>query len=274
MHAHHMNPLKAQELLLAQSIIINNEKTTDYITMWFDGMLDKLCEMTGQRTYFASLGSMIYDISEKTKVKRGLFRYNYKKTVIRYDTDPLKHTIHVDLYLFDDVLKVSAGCYNSVISFTFNGNTSIRNIENGLTCNSYFMATTYIPNREAGMSRDRILTKVTGELMDFIAIMLFSVMRRKTIIQHPNHTVFPNAAKTNTTHSKRKVNDLSFENVTIDETKKTPVYKNINRSRGHIDHQYFVRGHYRHYKSGIVVYIQPQVRCKDKPPRVLAESEV
>lgn len=38
------------------------------------------------------------------------------------------------------------------------------------------------------------------------------------------------------------------------------------RKHGKPSHEYGVRGHYRHYKSGKVVWIKPQTRCKGRAP--------
>ena len=107
MSGYYLNPLSAQELLLAQSIIIKNETTVEYIRMWFDSMLDVLCDTLEKDSYIVDLGSMIYDIAVKSKVKHGLFRYSNKETIIRYAVNPDKHTVKVDLYMFDDALKVA-----------------------------------------------------------------------------------------------------------------------------------------------------------------------
>lgn len=254
------NPLVAQELLLSRSIVVKNKETADYIMMWFDTMLDKLQDITGVNAIDASLGSMIYDIAERTKIKRGLFRYGYKKTIIRFDVDPYLHTVLVDLYLFDDVLKVAPGCYNSVVRLNLNKDISIAGFQRILKKHSYFHATVIVPNREKGMCRYEVTNTVVGELVDFIAIMLFSVMRRKTITS-VSQIVMPPKRKN------RPRNTTPSDLVTIDETKKTPIYKNINRKRGPVDHQYTVRGHYRHYKSGHVTYVSSYVCCKNKPKK-------
>ena len=263
MSGYYLNPLSAQELLLARSIVIKNETTVEYIRMWFDSMLDVLCCALDKDSYDVDLGSMIYDIAEKSKVKHGLFRYSDKETIIRYVADPHKHTVKVDLYMFDDVLKDALGCYNTTVRFEFGKWTTIGNIRHSLLKNPYFKRTTMKPNEQLGMTRNEVLDIVTGELMDFIAIMLFSVIRRRTLPAQAHNTLASNEPRKQIIHHRET--SAKYDNVMIDETKRSPIYTNINRRRGPIDHQYSVRGHFRHYKSGRVIYIEPYIRCKDKP---------
>lgn len=262
MSGYYLNTLSAQELLLAQSIVIENETTVEYIRMWFDSMLDVLCDTLGKSSYNVDLGSMIYDIAEKSKVKHGLFRYNDKETIIRYVVDQYKHTVLVDLYMFDDVLKVAQGCYNTTVRFELGKNTTIKGLRYGLLDNPYFKRATMKPNEKLGMTRNDIIDIVTGEVMDFIAIMLFSVIRRRTIHAYHNDSTSSGPRKPIIHH--RELSE-KYNNVTIDETKRSPIYTNINRRRGPIDHQFAVKGHFRHYKSGRVIYIEPYIRCKNKP---------
>ena len=263
MSGYYLNPLSAQELLLAQSIVIKNETTVEYIRMWFDSMLDVLCDTLEKDSYIVDLGSMIYDISGKSKVKHGLFRYSNKETIIRYAVDQLKHTIKVDLYMFDDVLKVAPGCYNSVVRFEFGKGTTIGSIRHGLYKNAYFKRNVMKPNEQIGMTRKEVVDIVTGELMDFIAIMLFSVIKRRTLPEHVHHESTSSDPNRTTIHHRETL--AKYDNIAIDETKRSPIYTNINRRRGPIDHQFSVKGHFRHYKSGRVIYIEPYIRCKDKP---------
>lgn len=263
MAGYYLNPLSAQELLLAQSIVIKNETTVEYIRMWFDSMLDVLCDTLEKDSYIVDLGSMIYDISEKSKVKHGLFRYSNKETIIRYAVDPHKYTIKVDLYMFDDALKVAPGCYNSVVRFEFGKGTTIGSIRHGLYKNPYFKRNVMKPNEQLGMTRKEVVDIVTGEIMDFIAIMLFSVIKRRTLPVQDHHESTSSETKRTIIHHRETL--AKYDNIAIDETKRSPIYTNINRRRGPIDHQFSVKGHFRHYKSGRVIYIEPYIRCKDKP---------
>lgn len=260
---YYLNPLSAQELLLARSIVIKNETTVEYIRMWFDNMLDILCDTLSEDSHDVSLGSMIYDIAEKTKVKHGLFRYSDKETVIRYVADQHKHTIRVDLYMFDDMLKVAPGCYNTAVRFEFGKGTTIGHIRYGLYKNPYFKRNVMKPNEQLGMTRNEVVDIVTGELMDFIAIMLFSVIKRRTLPAQTYHESTSSEPKRTIIHHRET--SAKYDNIAIDETKRSPIYTNINRRRGPIDHQFSVKGHFRHYKSGRVIYIEPYIRCKDKP---------
>lgn len=260
---YYLNPLSAQELLLARSIVIKNETTVEYIRMWFDNMLDILCDTLSEDSHDVSLGSMIYDIAEKTKVKHGLFRYSDKETVIRYVADQHKHTIRVDLYMFDDMLKVAPGCYNTAVRFEFGKRTTIGHIRYGLYKNPYFKRNVMKPNEQLGMTRNEVVDIVTGELMDFIAIMLFSVIKRRTLPVQDHHESTSSEPKRTIIHHRETL--AKYDNIAIDETKQSPIYTNINRRRGPIDHQFSVKGHFRHYKSGRVIYIEPYIRCKDKP---------
>lgn len=263
MSGYYLNPLSAQELLLAQSIVIKNETTVEYIRMWFDSMLDALCDTLKKDCYIVDLGSMIYDIAEKSKVKHGLFRYSNKETIIRYAVDPHKHTIKIDLYMFDDVLKVAPGCYNSAVRFEFGKGTTIGSIRYGLYKNAYFKRNVMKPNEQLGMTRDEVVGIVTGELMDFIAIMLFSVIKRRTLPVQVHHESTSSEPRKQIIHHRETM--AKYDNIAIDETKRSPIYTNINRRRGPIDHQFAVKGHFRHYKSGRVIYIEPYIRCKNKP---------
>lgn len=260
---YYLNPLSAQELLLARSIVIKNETTVEYIRMWFDNMLDILCDTLSEDSHDVSLGSMIYDIAEKTKVKHGLFRYSDKETVIRYVADQHKHTIRVDLYMFDDMLKVAPGCYNTAVRFEFGKGTTIGSIRHGLYKNPYFKRNVMKPNEQLGMTRKEVVDIVTGEIMDFIAIMLFSVIKRRTLPEQDRHESSSSESKRTIIHHRETL--AKYDNIAIDETKRSPIYTNINRRRGPIDHQFSVKGHFRHYKSGRVIYIEPYIRCKDKP---------
>ena len=263
MSGYYLNPLSAQELLLAQSIVIKNETTVEYIRMWFDSMLDVLCDTLEKDCYIVDLGSMIYDIAGKSKVKHGLFRYSNKETIIRYAVDQFKHTIKVDLYMFDDVLKVAPGCYNSAVRFEFGKGTTIGGIRHGLYKNPYFKRNVMKPNEQIGMTRKEVVDIVTGEIMDFIAIMLFSVIKRRTLPEQVHHESTSSESNRTTVHHRETL--AKYDNIAIDETKRSPIYTNINRRRGPIDHQFSVKGHFRHYKSGRVIYIEPYIRCKDKP---------
>lgn len=263
MSGYYLNPLSAQELLLAQSIVVKNDTTVEYIRMWFDGMLDVLTDTLGKDSYIVDLGSMIYDISEKNKVKHGLFRYSNKETIIRYAVDLHKHMIKVDLYMFDDALKTAPGCYNTAVRFEFGRGTTIANIRYGLFKNPYFKRTIMKPNEQLGMTRNEVVDIITGELMDFIAIMLFSVIKRRTIPVQAHHDSTSSEPRKQIIHHREL--SAKYDNVTIDETKRSPIYTNINRRHSPIDHQCPVRGHFRHYKSGRVIYIEPYIRCKDKP---------
>lgn len=99
-------PLTAYDFDSLRSIVIKNDITMNYINSWFDTMLDILSEAVHYPVGGMYLGSMIYDIAEKSKIKRGLFRYSYKKSIIRFAIHKETHEIELDLYLFDDLLPV------------------------------------------------------------------------------------------------------------------------------------------------------------------------
>lgn len=79
-------PLASQDLVSLKSIIIKNEITMDYINSWFDTMLDVLSDAVHYPARHVHLGSMIYDIAEKSKIEYGLFRYSYKESIIKRTT--------------------------------------------------------------------------------------------------------------------------------------------------------------------------------------------
>lgn len=125
------NSLTGQDMVLLRSIIIRNQETMDCINCWFDGMLDKLAELTTSDAQHASLGPMIVDIAKKSKIKHGLLRYSYKDTIVKFTIDDKTNTVIIELYLFDDKLKESLGCWNSVVWMQLGKDTTLHGIYNG-----------------------------------------------------------------------------------------------------------------------------------------------
>lgn len=256
--------LTGQDLMLLRSIIVKNEETMNCIDSWFDGMLDKLAEFSMSTAQHASLGPMIVDIAKKSKIKHGLLKYSYKDTVVKFTVDDKTNTVVCELYLFEDRLKEALGCWNSVIWVRLGKHTTLHDLRYCIRYNQFTYGSCIKPNMEAGMTRSEVLNIITDEITDFIAVMLFSVMKRKpqaTTKTVESHIVY-SKQRSHTSHAQ--------EDIVVDETKKTPVYHNINRERaehGPMKYQYVVRAHYRHYKSGAVAYIHEQIRCKDKPKK-------
>ena len=257
------NSLTGQDMVLLRSIIIKNQETMDFIDCWFDSMLDKLAELTTSDAQHASLGPMIVDIAKKSKIKHGLLRYSYKDTIVKFTVDDKTNTVVIELYLFDDKLKESLGCWNSVVWMQLGKDTTLHGIYYGTRSNKFTYNCCIKPNMKAGMSRMDVVNIITSEIVDFIAVMLYSVMKRK-----------PATTKTVESHivysKKSSYTSHANDNIVVDETKKTSVYHSINRERaehGPMKYQYVVCAHYRHYRSGAVAYIHEQVRCKDKPKK-------
>lgn len=261
-------PLTAYDFDSLRSIVIKNDITMNYINSWFDTMLDILSEAVHYPVGGMYLGSMIYDIAEKSKIKRGLFRYSYKKSIIRFAIHKETHEIELDLYLFDDLLPVSAGCEKTVVHFILYRETSFHNIWYSVAGNPYTYKNFVLPNMNYGIYKTDVFRIIVKEIEDFLAAMLFSVIRGKPI-QHETHTT-SSYAEENHRETKTKHSDHTDTGpIIIDALDKATIRRNINISRvGEKHHEmryrHIVHGHYRHYKDGRTVWVSSYVRCKNK----------
>lgn len=261
-------PLASQDLVSLKSIIIKNEITMDYINSWFDTMLDVLSDAVHYPARQIHLGSMIYDIAEKSKIEYGLFRYSYKESIIKFSINKEDHEIVLDLYLFDDVLPAAAGCDRTVIHFILYKYTSFRNIWFAVKKNTYIYWNSVIPNKDAGIPKGEVFDIIVHEIEDFLAAMLFTVIRGKPIQRESRTTSLPvkeNTHKETTPHSSRSDNSP----IIIDALDKATIRRNINTSRvgekhSEMRYRHTVHGYYRHYKDGRTVWVSSYVRCKNK----------
>jgi hypothetical protein len=261
-------PLASQDLVSLKSIIIKNEITMDYINSWFDTMLDVLSDAVHYPARQVYLGSMIYDIAEKSKIEYGLFRYSYKESIIKFSINKEDHEITLDLYLFDDVLPAADGCDRTVIHFILYNYTSFRNLWFAVKKNTYIYWNSVIPNKDAGIPKGEVFGIIVREIEDFLAAMLFTVIRGKPIQRESRTTSLP--VKENT-HKETKPHSSHSDNspIIIDALDKDTIRRNINASRvGEKHHEmryrHIVRGYYRHYKDGRTVWVSSYVRCKNK----------
>lgn len=261
-------PLAAQDLVSLKSIIIKNEITMDYINSWFDTMLDVLSDAVHYSAKKMHLGSMIYDIAEKSKIEYGLFRYSYKETIIKFAINKEDHEIALDLYLFDDVLPAAVGCDRTVTHFILYNETSFRNVRFAVMGNPYIYKNCVVPNMDAGIPKGEVFDIIIREIEDFLAAMLFTVIRGKLIQRESRTTSSPmkeNAHKETKTHSSRNDNSP----IIIDALDKATIRRNINASRvgekhSEMRYRHIVHGYYRHYKDGRTVWVSSYVRCKNK----------
>nr|DAP97917.1 MAG TPA: hypothetical protein [Caudoviricetes sp.] len=261
-------PLASQDLVSLKSIIIKNEITMDYINSWFDTMLDVLSDAVHYPARQIHLGSMIYDIAEKSKIEYGLFRYSYKESIIKFSINREDHEIALDLYLFDDVLPAADGCDRTVIHFILYNYTSFRNMWFAVKKNTYIYWNSVIPNKDAGIPKGEVFGIIVREIEDFLAAMLFTVIRGKPIQRESRTTSLP--LKENT-HKETKPHSSHSDNspIIIDALDKATIRRNINASRvGEKHHEmryrHIVHGYYRHYKDGRTVWVSSYVRCKNK----------
>jgi hypothetical protein len=261
-------PLSERDLTSLRSIIIKNEITMDYINSWFDTMLDILSEAVHYSAGGMYLGSMIYDIAEKSKIKYGLFKYSYKKSIIRFAIHKETHEIELDLYLFDDVLPVSAGCEKTVVHFILYRETSFHNIWYSVAGNPYTYKNFVLPNMNFGIYKTDVFKIIVNEIEDFLAAMLFSVIRGKPA-RHETRTISLPVEETHKETKKPHSDRTDTSPVIIDALDKATIRRNINISRvGEKHHEmryrHIVRGYYRHYKDGRTVWVSSYVRCKNK----------
>ena len=261
-------PLASQDLVSLKSIIIKNEITMDYINSWFDTMLDVLSDAVHYSAKHMHLGSMIYDIAEKSKIEYGLFRYSYKESIIKFSINKEDHEIALDLYLFDDVLPAAAGYDRTVIHFILYNDTSFRNMWFAVKKNTYIYWNTVIPNKDAGIPKGEVFGIIVREIEDFLAAMLFTVIRGKPIQRESRTTSLP--VKENT-HKETKPHSSHSDNspIIIDALDKATIRRNINASRvgekhSEMRYRHTVHGYYRHYKDGRTVWVSSYVRCKNK----------
>lgn len=271
------NELKAQEFIIADNIIINNEETTDYILDWFDGMLDKLSDLTWMDSNWMGLGPMIYDIAEYSKITRGIFRYGYKESTIRFECNRKTHTVNIDLYMGSDILESGKGCEIPVVSMSLSKWVSIGELYRGVFRNPYVFNVYQVPNMINCISRTETCSRIVSEIVDFIGIMLYSVTKKKEPDKRTGTKTQRSPYKKQIEYDykpkKAKPKSTLFMNridVVIDDQVRTEKEdKNRHTGKHHeVRYEYDVRGHWRHYKNGTVVFIKPQIRCKGKPRAV------